>query len=384
MILSRAWAVAAKEWREVTRDRMFLLLAFLMPALWMIVFGYGLVLDVENIPFAVVDRDRSALSRDYLSRFFESRYFNFQGYLGAESEADALLQSGKVRAVIVVPEHFQKRLLAGTAVGVQTLIDGTFPLRTDLTKGYVIAINAAFNEELLVDDLARSRGISRARARTLARPITLDVRYLYNEEVRSAWSIVPALVMFTLMVSSPLLTALGIVREKETGSIYNIYSATVSRIEFLAGKLAPYVLIAVLNVIILWLMALSIFKVPFKGNPMFFLAASAVFVLSSTGIGLIVSLLVRTQQAALIITVLVSTVPTILFSGLIFPVSSLSPTSRFLAHLFPGMYYANICWGTFLKGVGPDVLWREGLALALYAAALRIIGYRFFTKRPRS
>ncbi len=380
----RIAAVVSKEWREVTRDRMFLLLAFLMPALWMIVFGYGLVLDVENIPFAVVDRDRSALSRDYLHRFIESRYFDFQGYVAAEEAADALLQSGKVRAVIVVPEQFQERLSAGTGVGVQTLIDGTFPLRTDITKGYVIAITAAFNEELLIAHLARSRGLSRRQAETLARPITLEVRYLYNEEVRGAWSIVPALVMFTLMVSSPLLTALGIVREKETGSIYNIYSAPVSRIEFLAGKLAPYVLISMLNVIILWLMALLIFKVPFKGDPVLFLAASAVFVLSSTGIGLIVSLLVRTQQAALIITVVVSTVPTILFSGLLFPVSSLSATSRVLAHLFPGMYYANVCWGVFLKGVGPEVLWRDGLALVLYAAALRLIGYRLFTKRPRS
>ncbi|HXF93024.1 MAG TPA: ABC transporter permease [Nitrospiraceae bacterium] len=384
MNLRRIAAVVSKEWREVTRDRMFLLLAFLMPALWMIVFGYGLVLDVENIPFAVVDRDRSALSRDYLHRFIESRYFDFQGYVAVEEAADALLQSGKVRAVIVVPEQFQERLSAGTGVGVQTLIDGTFPLRTDITKGYVIAITAAFNEELLITHLARSQGLSRRQAETLARPITPEVRYLYNEEVRGTWSIVPALVMFTLMVSSPLLTALGIVREKETGSIYNIYSAPVSRIEFLAGKLAPYVLISMLNVIILWLMALLIFKVPFKGNPVLFLAVSMMFVLSSTGIGLIVSLLVRTQQAALIITVVVSTVPTILFSGLLFPVSSLSPTSRFLAHLFPGMYYANVCWGVFLKGVGPEVLWRDGLALVLYAAALRLIGYRLFTKRPRS
>lgn len=384
MNLRRIAAVASKEWRETTRDRMFFLLAFLLPILWMAVFGYGLVLDVEDIPFAVVDRDRSALSRDYLYRFVESRYFSFRGHLSSEHEADALLQSGRIRAAIIVPEKFEERLMAGQPVGVQTLIDGTFPLRTDITKGYVIAINSAFSEERLIDYLSRRSGIARAQAEARVRPIKLEVRYLYNEEVRSTWSMVPALVMFTLMLSSPLLTALGIVREKETGSIYNIYSSTVTRVEFLAGKLLPYVLISWANAVVLWVMAILWFGVPFKGDPWFFLAASLVFVLSSTGIGLLVSLLVRTQIAALLVTIIVSIVPTILYSGLIVPVTSLSPGSQIQAHLFPGMYYTNIVRGTFLKGVGAEVLWTDVLALAAYAVALRIVGYRLFTKRPRS
>jgi ABC-2 type transport system permease protein/ribosome-dependent ATPase len=363
---------------------MFILLAFILPILWMLVFGYGLVLDVENIPFAVVDRDHSALSRDYLYRFVESRYFSFQGYIPSENEADALLQSGKIRVAIIVQEKFEEQLLAGQSVGIQTLIDGTFPLRADIVKGYVIAINSAFSEERLVEYLSRRSGISVEQAEAQARPIKLEVRYLYNEEVRSTWSMVPALVMFTLMVSSPLLTALGIVREKETGSIYNIYSSTVTRFEFLAGKLLPYVMISSVNAGVLWIMATQWFDVPFKGSLPFFLAASFVFVLSSTGIGLLVSLLVRTQIAALVITMIVSMVPTILYSGLIVPVSSLSPGSRFQAHLFPGMYYTNIVRGAFLKGVGLEVLWTDVLALALYAAVLRTVGYWLFTKRPQS
>jgi ABC-2 type transport system permease protein len=384
MNLGRVAAVAFKEWREVTRDRMFLLLAFVMPAVWMVVFGYGLVLDVEDIAFAVVDRDQSSLSRDYVYRFVQSRYFNFQGSLANEDEVNSGLQTGKVRAVIVIPEKFQERLLSGMPVSVQTLIDGTFPLRTDITKGYVIAINAAFNEELLVNYLARTRGLSRDEAQRRTRPLRLEVRYLYNEEVRSTWSTVPALVMFSLMVGSPLLTALGVVREKETGSIYNIYSSTVSRLEFLVGKLAPYVAISAVNVVVLWLMAVLLFAVPFKGSLLLFAVTSVLFVLTSTGIGLVVSLLVRTQQAALIITAVVSTVPTILFSGLIVPVSSLSQAAQFQAHLFPGMYYTNIVRGTFLKNVGPSVLWTDVLALGVYAAVLGVTGYWLFTKRPRA
>lgn len=384
MNVRRIAAVASKEWRETVRDRMFFSLAFLLPILWMLVFGYGLVLDVENIPYAALDRDQSALSRDYLYRFQQSRYFDFKGTMTNEREVEPLLASSRIRAAIIIPEKFQERLNAGQTVGVQTLIDGTFPLRTDITKGYVIAINSAFNEERLVDYISRQNGLSRAQAEYRAQPIKLEVRYLYNEEVRSAWSMVPALVMFTLMLSCPLLTALGIVREKETGSIYNIYSSTVTKIEFLFGKLLPYVLISSMNTVVLWIMATLWFGVPFKGNLLFFLVASLVFIHSSTGVGLLVSLLVRTQIAALIITIIIAMVPTILFSGLIVPVSSLSPGSQFQAHLFPGMYYTNIVRGTFLKGVGLEVLWTDVLALALYAVILRIVGYGLFTKRPRS
>lgn len=384
MNVKRIAAVASKEWREVTRDRMFLMLAFLMPALWMIVFGYGLVLDVERIPFAVLDQDHSELSRDYVYRFIQSRYFSMQGSLASEAEADDWLHRGKARAVIILPEKFQERLRSGQPVQVQTLIDGIFPLRADITKGYIIAINSAVNEDLLAEHLARSRGISHDEAQRLSRRITLDVRYLYNEEVRSAWSTVPALVMFSLMVSSPLLTALGVVREKETGSIYNIYSSTVTRLEFLAGKLAPYVMISGINIVLLWLIAVLLFAVPFKGNLLFFLATSILFVLTSTGIGLVVSLLVNTQQAAMIITVVVATVPTILFSGLIVPVSSLGSGAQFSAHLFPGMYYTNIVRGTFLKDVGPAVLWPNVVALGLYGTVLGVVGYSLFSKRPRA
>jgi len=384
MNLRRIAAVAWKEWRETIRDRMFVLLAFLLPVLWMLVFGYGLVQDVEHIPFGVVDRDHSSMSRDYLYRFFESRYFSFQGYIPSEKEADALLQSGKIRVAIIVPEKFEERLLRGQSVGIQTLIDGTFPLRTDIVKGYVIAINSAFSGERLVNYLARRSGISVEQAETQVHPIKVEVRYLYNEEVRSTWSMVPALVMFTLMVSSPLLTALGIVREKETGSIYNIYSSTVTRFEFLAGKLLPYVVISSVNAVVLWIIATQWFEVPFRGNLLFFLAASLIFVLSSTGIGLVVSLLVRTQIAALVITMVLSMLPTILYSGLIVPVSSLSRGSQIQAHFFPGMYYTNIVRGAFLKGVGLEVLWIDVFALAVYAVILRSVGYRLFTKRPRS
>ena len=376
--------MALKEWKETTRDRLFLLLAFLLPALWLVVFGYGLNLDVENIPFAVLDRDRSELSRDYLHRFMQSRYLSFQGYADDERALDRLLTETKIRAAIIVPERFQEQLAAGEPASVQTLLDGTFPLHTDIAKGYVIAINQAFTEERLIEYLRRTRGLTQEQADALVRPLTVEVRYLYNEEVRSTWSMVPALVMFTLMLASPLLTALGVVREKETGSIYNIYSSTVSRAEFLTGKLLPYIVISLVNVCVLWLMAVGLFQVPFKGSFLLFFSASVLFVCCTTGIGLLISLLVQTQMAALIITMVVAMIPTILFSGLLVPVASLTRGAKVQAHLYPAMYYTNIVRGSFLKGVGVDVLWTDLLALAMFAVALSGLTYRLFTKRPKT
>ncbi len=376
--------MALKEWKETTRDRLFLLLAFLLPALWLVVFGYGLNLDVEDIPFAVVDRDHSELSRDYLQRFIQSRYFSFQGYADEERALDRLLTGSKIRAAIIVPERFQEQLVAGDSVAVQTLLDGTFPLHTDIAKGYVIAINQSFTEDRLIEHLRRSRGLTREQAGALVRPLSVEVRYLYNEEVRSTWSMVPTLVMFTLMLASPLLTALGVVREKETGSIYNIYSSTVSRAEFLTGKLLPYIVISLVNVCMLWLMAVGLFQVPFKGQFLLFFSASVLFVFCTTGIGLLISLLVQTQMAALIITMVVAMIPTILFSGLLVPVASLTQGAKVQAHLYPAMYYTNIVRGSFLKGVSVDVLWIDLLALAIFAAAISGITYRLFTKRPKA
>ena len=384
MNLKRVATLAHKEWRETTRDRLFLSLAFLLPVLWMVVFGYGLVLDVENIPLAVLDRDRTTLSRDYLYRFMESRYFSYQGSLQKEMEADALLAQGKVRAVIVIPEKFEERLLAGIPATVQILIDGTFPMRTDITKGYVIAINNSFSEELVVDYLVRTRAFTRQRARALFHPVKLEVRYLYNQEVKSIWGLGPGLIMFSLIFSTPLLTALGVVREKERGSIFNIYSSTVSRLEFLIGKLFPYVMIASINAMILWMMTTYLFDVPFKGNFLFFVVASVVFVVCCAAMGLLVSLLVSTQMAALVITIVLTTVPTFLFSGFITPVSSLSPGAQIQAHLFPAMYYTDIVRGAFLKGIGFDGLATKLFTLTLYTLLLLACGYFLFHKRPKA
>ena len=384
MNLRRILAVASRERREVVRDRLFFALAFIVPPVLLLTFGYGLSLDVEKSPFVVVDYDRTPMSRDYLHGFMASPQFGFKGFLDSERDVYDLLASGRVRSVIIIPEQFQERLLAGRPVAVQTLIDGTFPFRAQTTKSFVVAINAAFSSNLLSGHLARTSGMDQETARWMLEPIRAEVRCLYNPSLKSDWSLAPRLMMMVLMICPPLLTAMGVVREKETGAITNIHSSTITRSEYLLGKLAPYIGVSILNIGVLWVITVKVFGAPFKGDPFFFFFASVLYVLCTTGMGLIVSVLVRTQVAAILITFIVTVVPSVFYSGIFVPVPSLGEGARVVAHLLPAMYYTDIVAGCFLKGVGVRVLWREVLVLAGYAVVLAAIGHSMFSKRPAS
>ena len=380
---ARILAVASKEWREILRDRLFFTMAFGVPLLIMLVLGYGLSLDVENIPFAVVDRDRSELSRDYVHQFSDSRYFDLLGYARDERELARLLADSRIRLGLVIPDRFQERLQGDRPVEVQALIDGMFPYRAQTTKGYLAAINAELNRELLVEFLGRTRGMTPERAAELVAPVRLEQRYLFNQALESDWSMASGLMMLVLMVSPPFLTALGVVREKESGSIYNIYASTVTRGEFILGKLIPYVGVSCFNILVLWWVATRLFGAPFKGDPLFFYLASVVYVICTAGIGLLVSILVRTQVAAVLLTMVITFIPSMLYSGLLVPVESMSREAQLQAHLFPPFWYLQIAWGSFLKGLGWERLWSQTALLAGYAAVLWTLGLSLFHKRPK-
>lgn len=380
---ARFTAVVAKEWAEITRDRLFLVLAFVVPPVLMVVFGLGMNLDVENIPLAIVDHDHSHQSRDYAYRMIDSRYFDFKGYLHDEHQIPKLISRGDVRAVVVIPPKFGQDLAAGRSASVQTLLDGQFPLRANIARGYIGAINANYSQELIATFLSRAAGLSPDQARQQMGNLRLEMRMLYNQSGKSIWSMAPKLIMMVLMMTPPLLTAVSVVREKERGSILNIYASTVSRAEFLLGKLMPYAGISMVNGVFLWGIAVFYFEAPFKGSFGFYLLATFIYSFTTTGIGLVVSSFVKTQIAAVVITMVVTLVPAILFSGMLFPLSSMGPEAQVIAHLAPAMHYGKIIDGAFMKGIGLDRLWSSVVSLLIYALALFLVAYYFFTKRPQ-
>ncbi len=380
----RLLAVAHKEWREILRDRVFFAMAFILPITTLLVLAWGLSYDVENIPFAIRDEDNTSTSREYLHRFVESRYFDFKGRVGRDREILPLLASGDVRLVLVVPPMFERDLAKARPVAVQSLIDGVFPYRAQVIRSYVSALNADFNVRLLRDHLVATRGLDAEAAMDQASPIRLETRYLFNQALRSEWSMASGLIMLVLMFAPPFLTSLGVVREKENGSIYNIYASTITRGEFILGKLLPYVAISAVNVVILWCVVIVVYGAPFKGDPVFFFVASVVYVACTTGIGLLVSLWVRTQAAAALLTMVITFIPAMLYSGLMVPLESLGRESQIEAHLFPPIYYLKIVWGSFFKGLAWRGLGGQLAALVVYAALLWTAAILSFRKRPRA
>jgi len=383
MNLRRAVAVASKESREIVRDKLLLILAFVLPVSLMILIGFGMVMDVTNIPLAIVDRDGSAMSRDLAYRLISSEYFDFKGYVFDDRDAGRQLTAGTLRAIVVVPEHFQRDVQAGRPAALQTLLDGTYPHAAIIVKAYVDAIINSTGIDLLASRISAERGITYKDALHTLQPFRVEVRYLYNESLENDWSGPPVMIMFILFMLPAFMTSIQVVREKERGSIYNIYASSVTRGEFLLGKLAPYVVIFVANGMILWVVGLTLFGAPFRGSLPVFLIGTTLLVIVSVCIGAMVALLVKTQMAAMVISMFVTLIPAAQYAGWTVPVVSMPPDAQAIAHLVGAMHYTNITQGTFLKGAGLQVLLPDLLILAMFASAWVTVCYLLFHKRVR-
>ena len=284
--------------------------------------------------------------------------------------------------VLVIPERFEEDLTAARGATLQTLVDGTFPSRTQILKGYLEGVNGEASLDYMAEVMGERQGRTPEAIREGLEPIKLRVRYLYTQALVSTWSIVPKLIMVVLMMSAPFLTALGIVREKESGAIYNIYASDAGVLEFLLGKITPYFVISVFNGLLLWFFAVELFSAPFKGSASFFFLSTVVYVACTTGMGLLISIIVKSQMAAMLATSIITMLPAVLYSGLIIPISSLDAKASFIAHCLPAMYYARIVDGCFLKASPPEDMMGSLIILSLYAIALSVVGVSLFTKRP--
>lgn len=373
--------LVVKEWRELIRDRIFFSMAFLLPPMMMLLFGYGMSQDVQNVPFAILDYDHTKLSREFSQHFIDSRFFRFKGYLRSEEELERRITSGEVRFVVTIPERFQQRIYAGLPADVQTILDGTFLITIRSTRGYVNAVAAAAGAAIQTEYIAAHAGIPMAQAAERMQPLRVEARYLYNQQLRSVWGIAPLLIMVILMWASPMLMAISVVRERESGAIYNIYSSTITRAEFLVGKMTPVAGVCLFNCFVLWLLAVLYYQTPFRGSFSCFAVAALFFSLSVTALGLLISVVVRTQLAALMVSIMLGSIIASQYSGINVPISDLTGMNYWLAHLFPAMYFTDVVEFVFLKGGGWPEVWMEVGALALYSGAVFAVCYRFFHKR---
>jgi len=380
----RIAAMARKEWREMLRDRIYLMLAFVLPLVLMLVFGHGLTQEVEHVGLAVLDEDRSTDSRGYVDHYTRTHHFDVLGTLGSEREIEPLLATGRARLVLRIAPGFARDLHRGDAASVQVIVDGTFTAPARTLRGYVEAINAAASAEIRAGALAKLAGRPAERTLGALQPVKLQLRYLYNEEVRSIWTVAPSLLMLILLMVPPLLTAVSVVREKETGAIYNLRCSTLTRGEFLLGKLLPNLAVSLANALVLWATAVVYFGVPFKGSLALLAFGSALYLVGTTGLGLLISMLVRTQQAAIIIATLSAAIVAVQFSGLFAPVESMLGLNQWIARVLPASHFRNVAIGTFLKRSGFETLALDFASIAAFAALVLLLCRALFHKRSAS
>ena len=352
---TRLLAMARKEVLQLRRDPRSLILAFLLPVALLVFFGYAISWDVSDIRLVVVDQDRGARARELLDGFRASGRFAIVGQLERTADIGPLLDRGRALIALVIPPRFDADLGAGRTAVVQAIVDGSDANTATIALGYAQAIVQQFSAQALF------------QTRRVRLPVTTATRIWYNEELSSRNMIVPGLVAVIMMIIAGLLTSLTIAREWERGTMEQLASTPVSRLEVLLGKLLPYLAIGLVDVALCSLLGVLVFRVPFRGNVFFLMGASFAFLVGTLGLGLVISALARTQLLATQVGMLATFLPGFLLSGFMFPIDNMPLVLRAITYLVPARYFLVVTRGIFLKGVGPDVLWSQGLLMVLYA-----------------
>jgi len=355
--LGRLWAFARREAVELQHDRVRLAFAVLGPILLMTVFGYGISLDVNHLPFAVLDSDNTVNSRLYADSFRGTQYFDERPPLYGYEELNRRLRNGELRLAVEIPSGFERDLQRGRQPEVNALVDGAQPFRGETTRGYVQATDKQYEQHLRA-----ARGVPQ-----VATPMKIETRMLFNQAFESVYAMVPGDIMLLLILIPSMLTALSVVREKELGSIANFYAAPATRSEFLFGKQLPYLTVALIQFATLVALAILVFQVPLKGSFATLLLGGIVYVVATTGFGLLLSVFSGSQTAAIFAAAIISILPAVQFSGMFVPVSSLTGGAWLAGKIFPSTYFQAISVGTFTKALGFASLWRNIAALAVIA-----------------
>jgi ribosome-dependent ATPase len=339
----RLFSISRREALELRRDPMRAAIALFGTVFLMLTFGYGITLDVEDLRFAVLDRDQSVLSRNYTLDLGGSRYFIQHAPISDYDELDRRMRSGELSLALEIPPNFARDLQRGNLIKIGAWIDGSMPSRAENILGYVQGMHQTW---------LREQWRRHSTAPTPAGLIGIETRFRYNPDVKSLPAIVPAVIPMLLMLISAMLSALSVVREKELGSILNLYVTPVTRLEFLLGKQLPYIALGMVNFFLVCALAVFVFGVPLKGSFVLLTVAALLYVAGSTGIGLLMSAFTRSQIAAIFATSIATIIPARQFSGMIDPVSSLEGGARFVGEIFPATHFVTICRGTFSKSLG--------------------------------
>lgn len=363
MSFRRTWAVFRKELLHIRRDPRSLILIILLPIMLLLIYGNALTFDIKHIPLAVCNWDPGSSSRDLIRDFQGSPYFNLRYPVSGYKELDPLITDRSARLALVLPEDFSATIKRGHTASLQAIVDGTEPNTANIVLGYTQAITFNYNQNLILSRLER------LGLRGVEPPLQSDVRFWFNEELESIAFIVPGLIVVIMTLVGTLLTALTVVREVEQGSLESIMSTTLKRSELILGKLSPYFLICLLDLVIAMAMGQWVFHVPLRGNVLLLIGLSAIFLVVILSQGLLISVTAHNQTQAFQMAMLVTFLPALLLSGFVFSVRMMPWPLQIISSLVPGKYLVTVFKGIYLKGIGLGILWPEALILLIFAVA---------------
>ena len=367
------WRILVKELLQLRRDPKMLRLILLAPTFQLLALGYAANLDVRAVPLLLVDRDHTAASRQLVDRFTASGYFELVGTADSVAGVDPWLVTGRAQMALVIGAGYGEAAEGGGAAAVQILADGSDAASTGIV--------GRENARLLALRSARAAIGGGAFARRLAGRLELASRVWYNPDLRSRWFYVPAILAMVLMVMTLVLSSMGVVREKEIGTMEQVMVTPIRSWQLIVGKLLPYALIGLIDTFLVVGLVIFWFRVPLRGSLLLLLGLTMVLVLNNLGLGLLVSTIARTQQQAMMGAAFVLMLPQIFLSGLLFPIENMPPAIQGVTYAIPLRYYTTILRGIFLKGSGLGVLWPEALALGGFAVAFLALASIRFRKR---
>lgn len=354
--LQRLFSYSRREALELRRDPVRSTLALLGTVILMFIMGYGISMDVEDLRFAVLDRDQTISSQGWSQNIAGSRYFIEQPPLQSYSELDRRMRNGELAVAIEIPPNFGRDIARGTPVQIGVWVDGAMPNRAETVRGCVQAMHLAWLQEMAGRQASPNRDTSL---------ISIETRYRYNPDVKSLPAIVPAVIPLLLMMIPAMLSALSVVREKELGSIINLYVTPTTRSEFLLGKQVPYIVLGMFNFFLLCALSVFVFGVPHKGSFLTLTLAALLYVTIATGLGLLISTFMKSQIAAIFGTAIITLIPATQFSGMIDPVASLEGPGRWIGQIYPTSHFLTIARGTFSKALNLTDLWGSFIPLLI-------------------
>ena len=345
-----------KELLELRQDPRLFGVVIMAPIIQLTILGYAATTDVKDVPMLVVDPDRSAASRTLINRFEASDHFRVVGVAGSTGEIDAWLERGDAWMALSIPPGYGDTIGRGAPATLQVVADGTDANSTTVAMGYAQQLVAGYARELLAERLGRP----------LVPPVSAEIRVWFNPELESRDFMIPGIVALLLLVVTTNLSAMAVVREKELGTLEQLNVTPLARWQLIIGKLLPYALLGIIDVVLVFVVAIWWFEVPFRGSIALLFAMCLVYLLSTLGLGLFVSTISSTQQQAMMTTVFFFLMPMIYLSGFIFPIENMPAWIQPVTYLIPLRYFLVILRGLFLKGVGLETFWPQALALLVW------------------